>query len=175
MEALEVLDRFLRETCPLICVFRFASRALTRTVTVASVVTSFSSFASRFFVWSMNIIFRKLKFNVHFDTRLVGVPDISKVQSLIEKFDEDKDGKLTFGEFIKSVKRTLQFSLNSIQIFRLIAEMEDAMAPNEEIDMIRRAFETNDLDQDGYLTKEELKIFVQKMGKHKSVSFKSCH
>ena len=46
--------------------------------------------------------------------------------------------------------------------------MEDAMAPKEEIDMIRRAFETHDLDQDGYLTKEELKTFVQKMGKHKN-------
>ena len=51
--------------------------------------------------------------------------------------------------------------------------MEDAMAPKEEIDMIRRAFETHDLDQDGYLTKEELKTFVQKMGKHKSISNKT--
>ena len=50
-------------------------------------------------------------------------------------------------------------------MIRLIEEMEDAMAPKEEIDMIRRAFETHDLDHDGFLTKEELKAFVQKMGK----------
>ena len=48
----------------------------------------------------------------------------------------------------------------------MIEEMEQSMAPKEEVDMILRAFENHDLDKDGYLTKEELKNFIQKMGKH---------
>ena len=53
----------------------------------------------------------------------------------------------------------------------MISEIEnESMAPKAEIDMIVRAFEHHDLNQDGYLTKEELKTFIQKMGKIKYFS-----
>ena len=53
----------------------------------------------------------------------------------------------------------------------MIEEIEnESMAPKEEIDMIVRAFENHDLNKDGYLTKEELKTFIQKMGKIQSIS-----
>merc|ERR1719384_2711049 len=69
--------------------------------------------------------------------QLVGVETTSNIETIIEKFDEDKDGKFTFGEFIK-----------------LISEIEnESMAPKEEIDMIVRAFQHHDLNKDGYLTK----------------------
>ena len=48
----------------------------------------------------------------------------------------------------------------------MITEMEnESMAPKEEIDMIRKAFENSDLNKDGFLSREELKAFIQKMGK----------
>ena len=50
-------------------------------------------------------------------------------------------------------------------MIRMMEEMEQSMAPKEEVDMILRAFENHDLNKDGYLTKEELKTFIQKMGK----------
>ena len=50
----------------------------------------------------------------------------------------------------------------------MIAEIEnETMAPNEEIEMILRAFENHDLNKDGFWTKDELKTFLQKMGKIK--------
>ena len=56
-------------------------------------------------------------------------------------------------------------------MIRMIAEIEnESMPPKEEIDMIVRAFENHDLNKDGYLTKEELKTFIQKMGKIRYIS-----
>ena len=55
-------------------------------------------------------------------------------------------------------------------MIRLIEEMDKSMAPKEEIEMILRAFENHDLNKDGYLTKEELKTFLQKMGNNKYIS-----
>ena len=50
----------------------------------------------------------------------------------------------------------------------MITEIENnSMAPKEEIDVIRRAFESSDLNKDGYLSRAELKAFIQKMGKIK--------
>ena len=46
--------------------------------------------------------------------RLVGVEKSANVQTIIEKYDEDQDGKLTFGEFLKSV---IQYDTYSIFIF----------------------------------------------------------
>ena len=92
----------------------------------------------------------------------------------MEKFDEDQDGKLTFREFIKSVSENNDLpthNFSHISIIRMIEEIEnESMAPKEEIDMIVRAFENHDLNKDGYLTKEELKTFIQKMGKIQSIS-----
>ena len=42
---------------------------------------------------------------------------------------------------------------------------KECLAPREEKEMILKAFENSDLNKDGFLSKEELKVFIQKMGK----------
>ena len=44
---------------------------------------------------------------------------------------------------------------------------KECMPPIEEMKMILRTFENSDLNKDGFLSREELKTFIQKMGKTK--------
>ena len=78
---------------------------------VAWVVASFSSCASKFIHFIKMYLFL---LNPSILNRLVGVEKSANVQTIIEKYDEDQDGKLTFGEFLKSVS---QYDTYSIFIF----------------------------------------------------------
>ena len=49
----------------------------------------------------------------------------------------------------------------------MVSEIEkETLAPKEEIEMMINAFKSCDIDDDGFLNPEELKLFVQKMGKN---------
>ena len=70
---------------------------------------------------------------------------------------------------------TFTLILIFLNIISLITEMENEsmaspMSPKEEIDMIRKAFETGDMNKDGVWSREELKAFIQKTGKIKYIS-----